>query len=88
MMRRKSLSGILAVAAAALLGIYATEVAAQPASQLWTVVVHFEYANGMSYDYPMATGVPTAEVPPILQECGRSHRNGTVVRYYCHPIPE
>ena len=86
-MRKKLLSGVLAVAVAALVGIYAPGVSAQ-ATQLWSVVVHFEYANGDSYDYVLANGVPTSEMRSMLQDCGRSHRTGSVVRYHCYPVAE
>ena len=85
-MRKKLLSGVLAVAA--LVGIHATGVAAQPAPQLWSVFVHFEYADGFNYDYPLAKGVPTSELTTILQDCGRSHQAPSVVRYRCYPVPE
>ena len=87
-MRKKLLSGVLIAAVVALVGTSATGVAAQPAPKTWSVMVHFEYADGFSYDYPLATGVPTSEVPAILRECGKSHRTGSVVRYHCFPIPE
>ena len=86
-MRKKLLSGVLAAALAALVGIHAPGVSAQ-ASQLWSVFVHFEYADGFSYDYPLATGVPTSEMRSILQDCGRSHRTKSVVRYHCFPVAE
>ena len=85
-MRKRVLAGALAVTA--LVGVHATGAAAQPASQLWSVVVHFEYADGLSYDYPLASGVPTSQLPAILQDCGRSHESPQVVRYRCYPIPE
>ena len=87
-MKKKLLSGVFAAAVVALAGISDTRVAAQPASPTWSVMVHFEYADGFSYDYPLATGVPASEVSAILQDCGRSHRTGSVVRYHCFPIPE
>ena len=87
-MRKKLLSGVLAVILAALAGIHATGVSAHQASQLFSIVVHFEYSNGFSFDYVLAEGVPPSDVHSILQDCGRSHWTGSVVRYHCYPIPE
>ena len=87
-MKRKLLSAALAVALAALGGVLSTGVSAQQASQLWSVAVHIEYADGFIYDHAFATGVPTSELPSILEECGKSHRGGSAVRYHCYPIPE
>lgn len=61
--------------------------AAQP-EQLWSVLVHFEYDNGLEYDYVLGTGIPAQHVSDILQDCGRSHRTRSVVRYHCYAIPE
>lgn len=80
-------SGVLATALAALVGFQATEAAAQ-VEQLWSIVVHFEYADGFEFDYVLRTGVSTAEMADVLQDCGRSHRTGSVVRYHCYPVPE
>ncbi|HET7696344.1 MAG TPA: hypothetical protein VFK57_11590 [Vicinamibacterales bacterium] len=87
-MKSKLLSGVLAAAVAALVGVPAVAAAAQPASQLWTIVVHFEYADGFNYDYPLRTGVPTSEVPGYLADCGRAHQQPSVVLFRCFPIPE
>jgi len=87
-MRKKLLSGVLAVVMAALVGIHATGVSAQQASPLFSIVVHFEYANGFSFDYVLAEGVPPSEVHSLLQYCGQSHWTGSVVRYHCHAVPE
>ena len=87
-MKKKLLSGALAVALAALVGISSAGVAAAQATDTWSVAVHLRYVNGDSYDIVFATGVPTSELPSILQDCGRSHRNGSVVWYHCYPIPE
>jgi hypothetical protein len=87
-MRKKLLSGVLAVALAALVGIHAPGVSAQQASQLFSIVAHFEYSNGFSFDYVLAEGVPPSEVNSLLQYCGQSHWTGSVVRYHCYPVPE
>jgi hypothetical protein len=87
-MKKKLLSGVMAVAMVALAGINSTGVAAQPASQLWSVAVNLRYANGDIYDYVIARGLETREMSSMLAECGRSHWTGTVVWYHCYPIPE
>jgi len=87
-MKKKLLSGVFAVALAALVGTYATGVSAQQASPLWSVAVHIRYADGFIYDHAFATGVPTSELPSILAECGQSHRGGSAVWFHCYPIPE
>ena len=86
-MKKKLLAGVLVGAVTALMGIQATTVAAQ-ASQLWSVVVHLAYADGTSYDYVMQRGVSTEDMRSILQDCGRSHWTGSVIRYHCYPVPE
>ena len=87
-MRKKLLSGVLAVVLTALVGINATGVSAQQASQLFSIVVHFRYTNGFSFDYVLAEGVPPSEVHSLLQWCGESHWTGSVVRYHCSAVPE
>ena len=87
-MKKRFLSGVLAVTLTALVGIPLTGIAAERASRLWSIAVHLEYADGSAYDYVFATGVSTEEKSSFLADCGRSHRNGTVVRYHCYPIPE
>ncbi len=77
-MTKKLLSGVLAIVVAALVGI-STGVSA--ASPLWSVAVHIEYPDGFVYDHAFATGVPTSELPSILQECARGHMGGSGVRY-------
>jgi hypothetical protein len=87
-MKKKLLAGVLAIAmAAALVGINSTGVSAQT-SQSFSIVVHFDYANGFSFDYVLATGVEPSDVSSRLQDCGRSHWTGSVVRYYCYALPE
>jgi hypothetical protein len=86
-MKKKLLSVVLAVTLMALVGGTLTGVA-EAASRLWSIAVHLEYADGSAYDYVFATGVSTREMPSFLADCGRSHRDGTVVRYHCYPIPE
>jgi hypothetical protein len=87
-MKKKLLSGVLALALAAMAGIYSSSVAAQPASDTWSVAVHLEYADGSEYDIVLVRGVPASRMSSMLADCGRSHRQGTVVRYHCYPIPE
>jgi hypothetical protein len=82
------LSSVLAVTLMALVGSPSTGIAGERASRLWSVAVHLEYADGSAYDYVFATGVSTQEMSSFLADCGRSHRDGTVVRYHCYPIPE
>ena len=87
-MKKKLLSGVMAVALVVMAGINSTPVAAQPASPLWSVAVNLRYANGDIYDYVIARGLETQEMSSMLAECGRSHWTGTVVWYHCYPIPE
>jgi hypothetical protein len=86
-MKRNVLAGVLAVALA-MAGIFSTSVAAEPASQTWSVAVHLAYADGSEYDIVIAHGVPTSRMASMLADCGRSHWTGSVVRYHCYPIPE
>jgi len=87
-MRKKLLSAVLAVVLTALVGINATGVSAQQASQLFSIVVHFRYVNGFSFDYVLAEGVRPSDVHSLLQYCGQSHWTGSVVRYHCSAVPE
>ena len=87
-MKKKLLSGVLAVTLMALVGIPSAGIAGERASRLWSVAVHLEYQDGSAYDYVLATGVSTQEMSSFLADCGRSHRGGTVVRSHCYPIPE
>jgi hypothetical protein len=90
-MKKKLLSAVLAAALVALVGINVTSVSAAPATpQTWSLVAHFEYANGFSYDYVVATNLETSEVAARLQECGAGHRRGAgaVVKFYCYPVAE
>lgn len=86
-MKRWMLTGIVAAALTAVTGFQAAGLAAQ-ADKLWSVVVHFEYQNGFEFEYVLGTALSTAEMTEIVQDCGRSHWTGSVVRYYCYPIPE
>ena len=87
-MKKMLVPGVFAAALTALIGFHATEVSAQGASRLWSIAVHIEYQNGTVYEHVFASGVPTSLMPSILEECGRSHSSGSVVRYHCFPIPE
>lgn len=86
-MKRWMVTGIVAAALTAVTGFQAAGLAAQ-AEKLWSVVVHFEYENGFEFDYVLGRGLSTAEMTEILQDCGRSHWTGSVVRYYCYPVAE
>jgi hypothetical protein len=86
-MKKIVLAGVLAVVLAAVMSFSATTVAAQ-GPQTWSVGIHFEYADGFSYDIILATGLTNVEKAAMLAECGRSHRTGSVVRYHCYPIAE
>ena len=87
-MKKMLMSCVFAAGLAVMIGIPAARVSAQGKSRLWSVAVHIEYQNGMVYEQVFAAGVPTPLMPSILEECGRSHSNGSVVRYHCFPIPE
>ena len=87
-MKKKLLSGVLAVVLTALVGTQSTRVAAASAVNSWSVAVHLAYADGSAYDIVIATGVPPSELHATLAECGRSHWQGSVVRYHCYPIAE
>lgn len=86
-MKKRLLPTVLAVTLAAV-GIYSTGVSAQQAPKTWSVAVHIEYPDGFVYDHAFATGVPTSELPSILEACGQGHRGGSAVRFHCYPIPE
>ena len=80
--------GAFAAALAALIGVQATNVAAQ-GQLLWSIVVHFQYQDGFEFDYVVERGVSTADVPAYLEYCGSAHRwGGDVVHYHCYPVPE
>ncbi|HEX5214098.1 MAG TPA: hypothetical protein VFV98_01475 [Vicinamibacterales bacterium] len=87
-MKTKLLSGVLALVLTSFVGIQSTGVSAASASDSWSIAVHLAYADGSAYDIVLATGVPPSEVHSMLAECGRSHRQGSVVRYHCYPIAE
>lgn len=86
--KRMLLSAVFATAAAALIGVQSTEASAAGGPRLWSIVVHFQYEDGFEYDYVLARGVPTEDMPSRLAECGVSHFTGSVVRYHCFPVPE
>ena len=87
-MKKKLLSGVLAVAMAAVAGIYAPGVSAQPASQTFSVAIHIEYPNGFVYDHAFATGVEARDLQTYLLECGQSHRDQNWLRLHCYVIAE
>ena len=79
--------GVFIAALTALIGFAATEVAAQ-GQRLWSIVIHFQYQDGFEFDYVLERGVPSSELGAALAECGRSHRNGSVMHYHCYPVAE
>jgi len=87
-MKKKLLSGVIAVAMVVLAGMSSTGLAAQQTSKLWSVAVNLRYANGDIYDIVIARGLETSEMSAMLADCGRAHKQGTVVWYHCYPIPE
>ena len=88
-MKRRLLGAVLAVAmAVAMVGAGSTGVSAAGVEQLWSIAVHLAYADGTEYDIVIARGVTNDRKAEMLADCGRSHRQGTVVRYHCYPIPE
>jgi hypothetical protein len=87
-MKKRLVTGALAAAVTALVAIQGTDVAAQSASPTWSIVAHFEYADGFNYDYTVATGVVASELSSFLAYCGAGHALQGVVRYYCHAVPE
>ena len=87
-MKKKLLAGVMAVALAAALGINSTSVSARESSQLFSVFVHLEYADGFSLDYPLARSVEMSVATNFLQNCGRAHRTPSVVLHYCFVVPE
>jgi len=52
------------------------------------IAVNLRYANGDIYDIVIARGLETREMSAMLADCGRAHKQGTVVWYHCYPIPE
>ena len=79
---------VCATALTALIGLQLAGAVVHAAPQLWSIVVHFRYADGFEFDYVIDTGVPTSELGAALAECGSSHVTGSVVRYHCYPVPE
>lgn len=87
-MRKKLVTGALAAALTALVGLQGTAVAAQSAEQTWSIVAHFEYQSGFSFDYTVARGVSAVELRSYLQYCGSAHGGRPVVLSYCYPVAE
>lgn len=79
--------GVFAAVLTALIATQSMNLAAQ-AQGLWSIVIHFQYADGFEFDYVLQRGVPAEELGAALAECGRSHRFGSVVHYHCYPVPE
>lgn len=87
-MKKNLLSGALAALLMALIGISNTGIAEELDPRLWSIAIHLEYADGTAYESVFAEGVPMQEVSSFRGDCGRSHRDGSVVWYHCYPIPE
>ena len=87
-MKKRLVTGVLAAALMALGGIRGTGVAALAASPTFSIVAHFEYADGFNYDYTVARGVAPSELSSFLAYCGAGHALQGVGRYYCHAVPE
>ena len=85
-MRKALTMGVFVAAVTALIGFQASGVAAQ--GPLWSIVIHFQYQDGFEFDYVLERGVSTADLGAALAECGRSHRDGSVVHYHCYAVPE
>lgn len=79
--------GVFVAALTALVGFQASQVAAQ-GQRSWSIVIHFQYQDGFEFDYVLQRGVSASELGAALAECGRSHRNGSVVHYHCYALPE
>ena len=82
--------GMVAATLAALIGIFSTGIAAASASPSWSVFVHIEYPNGFVYEHAFATGVSTADLPSMLEECAVAHMYGvgSWLQFRCFPSPE
>ena len=85
--KKTLMPGVFAAAVIALLGFQMTGLKAQGRG-LWSIVVHFQYADGFEFDYVLERGVQTSDVGAALAACGESHRSGSVVKYHCYPVPE
>lgn len=86
-MKKGLMQGVFVAALSALIGFQGTGVAAQE-QPLWSIVIHFQYADGFEFDYVLERGISTPDLAAALAECGRSHRTGSVVRYHCYPVAE
>jgi hypothetical protein len=86
-MRNVLMKGVFVAALAVLMGSQGTGLAAQ-GHQLWSIVIHFQYADGFEFDYVLERGVSAGDLGSALAECGRSHRFGSVVEYHCYAVPE
>lgn len=86
-MKKVLMQGVFVAVLAALIGFQATGVAALE-ERLWSIVIHFQYADGFEFDYVLQRGVSTADLGAALADCGRSHSTGSVVRYHCTAVPE
>lgn len=87
-MKKGLMARVSATMLAVLIGLHLPGATVQAAPQLWSIVVHFQYADGFEFDYVIDTGVPTSELGAALAECGQSHVTGSVVRYHCYPVQE
>ena len=85
--KRVLVHGAFVAALTVLVGVQAAKLNAQEQA-LWSIVEHFEYENGMEFDYVLRQGVTAGQLGAALAECGRSHSVGSVVRYHCYAVPE
>jgi hypothetical protein len=88
--KRVLLGCLFSVTLTALIGIFPVGISAAGASQSWSVVVHIQYPDGFVYEHAFATGVPTSDVPAILEACASAHvyGSGSTIHYHCFPVPE
>ena len=86
-MKKVLMQGVFVAVVIALIGYQVTRVAAN-GQQLWSIVIHFQYQDGLEIDYVLQRGVSTPDLAAALADCGRSHQIGSVVRYHCYPLPE
>lgn len=87
--KKALIRGVFVAVLTALVGTQGTGLAAQGLGNgLWSIVIHFQYADGFEFDYVLQRGVSPAELGSALAECGRSHRDGSVVQYHCYPVAE
>jgi hypothetical protein len=87
-MKTKLVYAALAAALTVSMGLANAAFASDRNGPTWSIVVHFTYADGFEFEYPLATGIAATDVSAYLADCGASHGTRSVVRYYCYAIPE